>query len=358
MQAKITLLPGDGIGPEIVKSTQTVLDAIAHKFEHRFVYSTHLIGGIAIDETGTPLPDDTIIACRASDAVLLGAVGGPKWDDPNATVRPEQGLLGMRKALKLFANLRPVKLFRGLESASPLKADRLKGVDILFVRELTGGIYFGQPKGREQSNGKRRGFDTMVYDEDEVRRIVQLACELARGRTKRVTSIDKANVLAAMQVWREVATEVAAENPDIEFQHQLVDSAAMRLVTEPASFDVLVCGNMFGDILSDEGAVLTGSLGLLPSASVGEGTLGVYEPIHGSAPDIAGKGVANPLGTILSGAMLLRHSLALEEEAATIEKAVQKVLDQGLRTADLGGGANALSTQAMTEAVAAAVEGL
>lgn len=358
MQAKITLLPGDGIGPEIVKSTQTVLDTIADKFEHRFVYTTQLIGGIAIDETGTPLPDDTIIACRASDAVLLGAVGGPKWDDPNATVRPEQGLLGMRKALKLYANLRPVKLFRGLESASPLKAERLRGVDLLFVRELTGGIYFGQPKGRETSNGKRRGFDTMVYDEDEVRRIVKLGCELARGRTKRVTSIDKANVLAAMQVWREVASEVAADYPDIEFQHQLVDSAAMRLVTEPASFDVLVCGNMFGDILSDEGAVLTGSLGLLPSASLGEGTLGVYEPIHGSAPDIAGKGIANPLGTILSGAMLLRHSLALEEEAATIEKAVQKVLDQGLRTADLGGGANALSTQAMTEAVTAAVEGL
>ncbi len=358
MQAKITLLPGDGIGPEIIESTKTVLNAIGGKFGHDFVYSTQLIGGIAIDETGTPLPDDTIIACRSSDAVLLGAVGGPKWDDPTAKVRPEQGLLGMRKALKLYANLRPVKVFKGLEASSPLKADRLKGVDILFVRELTGGIYFGQPKGKDSENDKRRGFDTMVYDEDEVRRIVQLACDVAKKRDKHVTSIDKANVLSAMQVWREVATEVGEANPDITLEHQLVDSAAMRLVTEPASFDVLVCGNMFGDILSDEGAVLTGSLGLLPSASLGEGKLGVYEPIHGSAPDIAGKGIANPLGTILSGAMLLRHSLSLDEEASALEAAVQKVLDQGLRTADLGGGPGALSTQAMTEAVVAAVEAI
>ena len=357
MKAKITLLPGDGIGPEIVDATRQVLETVASRSGHTFTFSTHLIGGIAIDETGVPLPDDTIVGCRSADAVLLGAVGGPKWDDPNAKVRPEQGLLGMRKALKLFANVRPVKLFSGLESASPLKAERLRGVDLVFIRELTGGIYFGQPKGKESRNGLRTGFDTMVYDESEIRRIVELAFEVARKRNGHVTSIDKANVLTTMQVWREVATEVGKENADIKLDHQLVDSAAMRLVTDPSSFDVIVSGNMFGDILSDEGAVLTGSLGLLPSASLGEGTLGVYEPIHGSAPDIAGKGIANPLGTILSAAMLLRHSLNLDEDAQAIEDAVQKVLDSGLRTADLSGGQRSLGTTEMTGAVVAAIEG-
>jgi 3-isopropylmalate dehydrogenase len=357
MKSKITLLPGDGIGPEIVDATRQVLETVARKYGHSFTFSTHLIGGIAIDETGVPLPDDTIVGCRSADAVLLGAVGGPKWDDPTATVRPEQGLLGMRKALKLFANVRPVKLYRGLEAASPLKAERLRGVDLVFIRELTGGIYFGQPKGKEVRNGLRTGFDTMVYDENEIRRIVELAFDVARKRSKRVTSIDKANVLQTMQVWREVATEVGKANPDVQLEHQLVDSAAMRLVTDPSSFDVIVSGNMFGDILSDEGAVLTGSLGLLPSASLGEGKLGVYEPIHGSAPDIAGKGVANPLGTILSAAMLLRHSLDLDAEAQAVENAVQKVLDNGLRTADLSGGPNSLSTTQMAHAVMAAVEG-
>jgi 3-isopropylmalate dehydrogenase len=357
MKSKITLLPGDGIGPEIVDATRQVLETVARKYGHSFMFSTHLIGGIAIDETGVPLPDDTIVACRSADAVLLGAVGGPKWDDPTATVRPEQGLLGMRKALKLFANVRPVKLFRGLEAASPLKAERLRGVDIVFIRELTGGIYFGQPKGKETRDGLRVGFDTMVYDENEIRRIVELAFAVAKKRGKRVTSIDKSNVLQAMQVWREVASEVGREHPDVALEHQLVDSAAMRLVTEPAAFDVIVSGNMFGDILSDEGAVLTGSLGLLPSASLGEGRLGVYEPIHGSAPDIAGRGVANPLGTILSAAMLLRHSLDLDNEAQAIEDAVQKVLDNGLRTADLGGGSNSLSTTQMAHAVMGAIEG-
>ncbi|MGB5810569.1 MAG: 3-isopropylmalate dehydrogenase [Polyangiales bacterium] len=357
MKAKITLLPGDGIGPEIVDATRQVLEAIAAKSGHTFTFSTHLIGGIAIDETGVPLPDDTIVACRSADAVLLGAVGGPKWDDPTANVRPEQGLLGMRKALKLFANVRPVKLFRGLEAASPLRPERLRGVDLVFIRELTGGIYFGQPKGKETVDGKRRGFDTMVYEEHEIRRILALAFEVARKRSGHVTSIDKANVLATMQVWREVATEMGKDNPDIKLDHQLVDSAAMRLVTDPSSFDVIVSGNMFGDILSDEGAVLTGSLGLLPSASLGEGSLGVYEPIHGSAPDIAGQGIANPLGTILSAAMLLRHSLQLDSDAASIEDAVQKVLDNGLRTADLNGGPHALGTNQMAEAVVSAIEG-
>jgi 3-isopropylmalate dehydrogenase len=357
MKAKITLLPGDGIGPEIVDATRHVLEAVASKSGHTFTFSTHLIGGIAIDETGVPLPDDTIVACRSADAVLLGAVGGPKWDDPTADVRPEQGLLGIRKALKLWANIRPVRLFRGLEAASPLKPERLRGVDLVFVRELTGDVYFGQPKGKEIRNGLRTGFDTMIYDENEIRRIVELAFNLARKRKRHVTSIDKANVLATMQVWREVATEVGRKNPDVKLDHQLVDSAAMRLVTEPSFFDVIVSGNMFGDILSDEGAVLTGSLGLLPSASLGDGTLGVYEPIHGSAPDIAGKGVANPLGTILSAAMLLRHSLNLDDDAKAIEDAVQKVLDNGLRTSDLGGGKRSLGTQAMADAVVAAIEG-
>lgn len=357
MKAKITLLPGDGIGPEIVDATRQVLEAVASKSGHIFAFSTHLIGGIAIDETGVPLPDDTIVACRSADAVLLGAVGGPKWDDPTAEVRPEQGLLGMRKALKLFANVRPVKLFHGLEGASPLKPERLRGVDLVFIRELTGGIYFGRPKGKETKNGVRRGFDTMVYDETEIRRIVELAFEVARKRNRHVTSIDKANVLSTMQVWREVATEVGNENPDVKLEHQLVDSAAMRLVTDPASFDVIVGGNMFGDILSDEGAVLTGSLGLLPSASLGESSLGVYEPIHGSAPDIAGKGIANPLGTILSAAMLLRHSLGLDADAKAVEDAVQKVLDSGLRTADLSGGQRSLGTTEMTGAIVSAIEG-
>ncbi|NLY94624.1 MAG: 3-isopropylmalate dehydrogenase [Myxococcales bacterium] len=355
MKAKITLLPGDGIGPEIVRAARQVLDTVASKFGHEFIYDEQLIGGIAIDETGSPLPDATLASFEDTQAILLGAVGGPKWDDPKAKVRPEQGLLGMRKHLGLFANLRPVKMVPGLEGASPLKPERTQGVDLLFVRELVGGIYFG-PRGREVRDGKRTGFDTMVYDESEVRRIVELAVRIARGRRKHVTSIDKANVLDAMRVWREVATEVAAENPDVTIEHQLVDSAAMLLVTNPAKFDVIVAGNMFGDILSDEGAVLTGSLGLLPSASLREDSLGVYEPIHGSAPDIAGKGVANPLGQILSAAMLLRHSLGLETEAAAIEAAVHKAIADGLRTRDLGGGDASLGTNAMADAVCERIE--
>ncbi|MCA9528505.1 MAG: 3-isopropylmalate dehydrogenase [Myxococcales bacterium] len=351
MKATITLLPGDGIGPEIVDATRQVLDAVGTRFGHSFVYSRQLIGGAAIDETGTALPDDTIGSCRSSNATLLGAVGGPRWDDPKAKVRPEQGLLGMRKALGLYANVRPVKCFAGLEDASPLRPERLRDVDLVFVRELTGGIYFGEPKGKDTHDGQRRGFDTMVYTEHEIRRIVEMACAIARKRKKHVTSIDKANVLATMQVWREVATEVFRENADIHFDHQLVDSAAMRLVTDPGAFDVIVAGNMFGDILSDEGAVLTGSLGLLPSASLGEGKRGVYEPIHGSAPDIAGKGIANPLGTVLSAAMLLRLSLDLDAEATAVERAVARAIADGLRTRDLGGGDASLSTIAMAEAV-------
>ena len=345
---KIALLPGDGIGPEIVREARAVLDVVGDKFGHSFSYTTHLIGGIAIDETGAPLPQATLDGCRDADAVLLGAVGGPKWDDPKAKVRPEQGLLAIRKGLGLYANLRPVRVLPELAAASPLKEERLRGVDILFVRELTGGLYFGQPRFREVVDGRRRAVDTLEYTEEEIRRVVRLAFRLAGTRRGLVTSVDKANVLESSRLWREVAVEVGAEFPQIRLEHQLVDSCAMRIVTSAASFDVVVTENMFGDILTDEAAVLAGTLGLLPSASLGEGTRGLYEPIHGSAPDIAGKGIANPCGTILSVAMLLRHSLGLEKEATSVERAVSEAVASGARTADMGG---SLTTEAMGDAV-------
>jgi 3-isopropylmalate dehydrogenase len=351
VKASIVLLPGDGIGPEIVAEARRALEAIARRFDHAFSFEPQLIGGIAIDETGEPLPEATLAACKRADAILLGAVGGPKWDDPNAKTRPEKGLLAIRQGLGLFANLRPVKGYAELISASPLKEDRVAGVDLVVVRELTGGLYFGRPQFREKTPGGERAVDTLEYTDAEVRRVVRLAFQIARGRRKLVTSVDKANVLESSRLWRRVASEVASEFSDVRIEHQLVDSCAMRLVTNPRSFDVVVTENMFGDILSDEAAVLTGSLGMLPSASLGEGKLGLYEPIHGSAPDIAGKGVANPLGTILSAAMLLRHSLGLETEAAALETAVEKALASGARTADLGAGADALSTSAMGELV-------
>jgi 3-isopropylmalate dehydrogenase len=335
MKATIVLLPGDGIGPEVVDEARRVLDTVAHHFGHTFTYAEHLIGGIAIDAHDTALPDETLAACRGADAILLGAVGGPKWDDPKAKVRPEQGLLGMRKALGLWANLRPVKPFPELAGCSPIRAERLAGVDVMVIRELTGGLYFGQPRGREDREGKRRAVDTLEYTDQEIARVVGLAFELARGRRKKVTSIDKANVLESSRLWRQVTTEVAFRYPDVKVDHQLVDSAAMRLVTAPATFDVVVTENMFGDILTDEASVLAGSLGLCPSASLGDGTCGVYEPIHGSAPDIAGQGIANPIGTILSAAMLLRHSLKLEAEAHAIEVAVAATITAGVRTADI-----------------------
>jgi len=350
MNARIVLLPGDGIGPEIVEQARRVLDAVAARQGHRFEYATHLIGGAAIDATGQPLPDETAAACKAADAVLLGAVGGPKWDDPKAKVRPEQGLLGIRKALGLFANLRPVTTHPELLDNSPLKADRIQGVDLLIVRELTGGLYFGQPRLREQTQSGWRAVDTLEYTEQEIRRVVRLAFTIARGRRKLLTSVDKANVLDSSRLWRQITMEVAQDFSDVKLEHQLVDSCAMRLVTNPASFDVIVTENMFGDILSDEAAVLTGSLGMLPSASLGEGRLGLYEPIHGSAPDIAGRGVANPLGTILSAAMLLRHSLGLASEAARIEEAVSAALRAGVKTGDLGG-KEGVSTARMGDAV-------
>ncbi len=335
-KANLVVLPGDGIGPEVVGEARKVLERIAARFGHQFSFTEHLIGGIAIDQAGGPLPKETVAACQEADAILLGAVGGPKWDDPRAKVRPEQGLLAIRHTLGLYANLRPVRVHPALASVSPVKADRVEGVDILFVRELTGGLYFGQPRLREKVGERTRAVDTLEYTDLEVRRVVRMALRLALGRRKLLTSVDKANVLESSRLWREIAVEVAAEEPSVRLEHQLVDSCAMRLVTAPRSFDVIVTENMFGDILTDEASVLAGSLGLLPSASIGDGTRGLYEPIHGSAPDIAGKGIANPIGTIMSAAMLLRHSLGLEEEARVVENAVDAAITAGARTADMG----------------------
>lgn len=346
MNADIVLLPGDGIGPEVIEQARLVLKKVAEIFGHDFTFSEHLIGGCAIDASGDPLPPESLAACRNANAVLLGAVGGPKWDNPTAPVRPEQGLLGLRKSLRLFANLRPVRTYPALADVSPLRPERVADIDIMIVRELTGGLYFGEPRLREVVDGQIRAVDTLEYTEDEIRRVLRVAFKLATGRRGIVTSVDKANVLETSRLWRQVAEEVAREFPAIRLEHQLVDSAAMRLIQAPESIDVLVTENMFGDILSDEASVLSGSLGLLPSASLNETSLGVFEPIHGSAPDIAGKDVANPLGAILSAAMLLRHSLGLDEEAQTVETAVEDAINAGAKTADLRGG-KALTTSEM-----------
>ena len=335
MQAIITLLPGDGIGPEVVAEGVKVLQAVAARYGHTFKFTEALIGGIAIDTTGVPLPDETLAACRASDAVLLGAVGGPKWSDPRALVRPEQGLLGLRGGLGLYANVRPVKVYPALVSASTLKPEVLAGVDMIILRELTGGLYFGKPQGQSGERPNRSGVDTMAYTEGEVARLMRLAFELARGRRKKVTSVDKANVLASSRLWRTVAHEVAAEYPDVEMEDILVDACSMYLIRRPADFDVIATENMFGDILSDEAAMLAGSMGMLPSASLGAGKFGLYEPIHGSAPDIAGQGIANPLATILSCAMLLRWSLGLAAEADAVEAAVDAALGANYRCGDI-----------------------
>lgn len=375
MNAKIVTLPGDGIGPDVTKEAVRVLKSIAEKFGHEFTFEYHLIGGIAIDETGSALPDETLRACLNADAVLLGAVGGPRWDDPNRKTRPEDGLLAIRKGMGLFANLRPVKPHPALAFASPLREEKIRGVDFVVVRELTGGLYFGTPKERRQENGHVSAVDTMEYHDYEIRRIVDLGFQLARARKRKLASVDKANVLASSRLWRELAAERQGEYPDVKLEHVLVDTAAMRLVSSPTSFDVIVTENTFGDILTDEAAVLVGSMGLLPSASLGDdasartaaesfglewsqrddaapGTKGLYEPIHGSAPDIAGKGIANPLGSILSAALLLRHSLKLETEAQTIERAVDELLTQGSRTADIAREDDAvLDTCQMTDEV-------
>lgn len=351
MNANLVLLPGDGIGPEIVAQAKLVLEALATKFGHEFTFASHLIGGIAIDETGDPLPQPTIDACRGADAILLGAVGGPKWDDPSAKTRPEAGLLKIRKELGLFANLRPIKLYNELVDASPLKREIIEGTDILFFRELTGGIYFG-PSGREGSGATESAFQSMVYSVPEVERIVRLAAKAAMDRDNRLTSVDKANVLEPSRLWRQVAARVMKEEfPSVQYDVVLVDSMAMHLINRPRDFDVVVTGNMFGDILTDEASMLPGSLGMLPSASLGSDGPGLYEPIHGSAPDIAGKGIANPLATILAAAMMLRHSLGWSAEADAIEAAVGKCLADGLRTADLARGGDSIGTEAMGRAV-------
>jgi 3-isopropylmalate dehydrogenase len=348
LKANIVVLPGDGIGPEVTAEAIRVLQVVAKKRGHDFHFVERLMGGCSIDAHGVALTDAVLAECQKSSAVLLGAVGGPKWDDPKAKVRPEQGLLGLRKGLGVFANLRPVKVHPALIDSSPLKAEKLKGVDIVVIRELTGGLYFGFPKGRDVKDGRERAVDTLEYYDYEVRRVVELAFKIAKGRKKKVTSVDKANVLESSRLWREIAAETGKQNPDVAVDHMLVDTAAMRLITSPASLDVVVTENMFGDILTDEASVLAGSMGMLPSASIGAGGPGLYEPIHGSAPDIAGKGIANPIGTILSAAMLLRHTLGLEAEAAMIEQAVDQTITDGARTADLGG---KLSTTQMADEI-------
>jgi 3-isopropylmalate dehydrogenase len=346
----ITLLPGDGIGPEVVGEAVRVLEVIAGRHGHTFHFTERLMGGCSIDTYGSSLTDETLADCKSADAVLLGAVGGPKWDDPFAKDRPERGLLALRKGLGVFANLRPVKVHPALMDSSPLKPEKLKGVDIIVVRELTGGLYFGWPKGRDVKDGRERAVDTLEYYDYEIRRVIDLAFKLAKGRRKKVTSVDKANVLESSRLWRQIATQIGKENPDVELEHVLVDTASMKLITSPALFDVIVTENMFGDILTDEASVLAGSMGMLPSASLPVSGPGLFEPIHGSAPDIAGLGIANPIGTILSSAMMLRHSFNLEAEAMCVEKAVNEVITAGCRTADIGG---RLSTHQMTDEIIA-----
>ncbi|MBW7859757.1 MAG: 3-isopropylmalate dehydrogenase [Rhodocyclaceae bacterium] len=353
---KICVLPGDGIGPEIMAEAVRVLEALELSFE----METALLGGCAVDATGEPYPQATSALARAADAVLLGAVGGPQWDSLPRPQRPERGLLGIRKELGLFANLRPAILYPELANASSLKPEIVAGLDILIVRELTGDIYFGQPRGIEQreieGRSERYGFNTMHYTESEIRRIGRVAFEAARKRDRRLCSVDKMNVLETTQLWRDVMTELAADYPDVELSHMLVDNAAMQLVRAPKQFDVMVTGNMFGDILSDEASMLTGSIGMLPSASLDENNKGLYEPSHGSAPDIAGKGVANPLATILSAAMMLRYTFALEAQAQRVEGAVKKVLAQGYRTGDIfEQGMRKVGTREMGDAVLAAL---
>jgi 3-isopropylmalate dehydrogenase len=349
---KICVLPGDGIGPEITAQAVRVLQALGLKME----MEEALLGGCAVDAAGDPYPEATRKLAQEADAVLLGAVGGPQWDNNPRELRPERGLLGIRKHLGLFANLRPAVLYPELANASTLKPEVVAGLDILIVRELTGDIYFGQPRGIEVRNGEKVGFNTMIYSESEIRRIAKVAFEAARRRSKKVCSVDKMNVLECTQLWRDVVTSVAPEYPDVELSHMLVDNAAMQLVRNPKQFDVMVTGNMFGDILSDEASMLTGSIGMLPSASLDANNKGLYEPCHGSAPDIAGKGVANPLATILSAAMMLRYTFGMEDAAQRIENAVKKVLAQGYRTGDIfEPGMKKVGTREMGDAVLAAL---
>jgi 3-isopropylmalate dehydrogenase len=350
MKASITVLAGDGIGPEVAAEGVRCLQAIAQRFGHQFTLTPQPFGGAAIELTGEPLPQSTLDSCLAADAILLGAIGGPKWSAPDARVRPETGLLGLRKALGTFANLRPVTIHPALRGASTLRPEVLEGVDLMFVRELTGGIYFGA-----KTRDANKATDLCTYTVAEVERVTRVACRLARARRGKVTSIDKSNVLETSRLWREVCQRVVSQEfPDIQLEHMLVDAAAMHLIKRPRDFDVLLTENMFGDILTDEASMLAGSLGLLPSASLGEGSRGLYEPIHGSAPDIAGQGIANPYGTIMSVALLLRHSLKLDEEAARVEKAVAQALTDGAWTPDIAlAGARRVSTREAGDAVMA-----
>ncbi|MGC8852130.1 MAG: 3-isopropylmalate dehydrogenase [Hydrogenobacter sp.] len=353
---KIAVLKGDGIGPEIVQSALQVLEKAGELFGYSFIFEEGLIGGIAIDQKGDPLPQETLELCLKSDAVLLGAVGGPKWDDLPTHKRPEKGLLGIRKVLDLYANLRPAKVYEPLISSSPLKDDIVRGTDFIVVRELTGDVYYGEPRGVFIENGKRVGINTMRYTEDEIRRVVRKSFEIARERKKKLTSVDKSNVLEVSALWREIVQEESKNFPDVEVEHLYVDNCAMQIVKRPSSFDVIVTGNIFGDILSDEAAVITGSLGMLPSASIGD-KYALYEPVHGSAPDIAGKGIANPIATILSASMMLRYSFGLKQVADAIEKAVETALQRGYRTPDIHTeGTKKVGTKEMTEAIISALE--
>tara|TARA_B100000029_G_C17533672_1_gene944105 strand:+ start:172 stop:1266 length:1095 start_codon:yes stop_codon:yes gene_type:complete len=360
MKGSIAILPGDGIGPEVVTESLKVLTAVENKYNHNFNLTTGRVGGNAIDEFGTPLPQETIDICQSVNAILFGAVGGPQWDDTSRDVRPEDGILAIRKSLGLFANLRPVRVFPSLINASPLKPEFLENVDMIVLRELTGGLYFGKPKKRWTTARGRRGVDTLKYTEAEIVRILRVGFELAMKRRKKVTSVDKQNVLESSRLWREIAIELGAEYPEVELEHMLVDNAAMQIIRNPSAFDVVVAENTFGDILTDETSVLVGSMGMLPSASLAAlpgskqalKTVSLYEPIHGSAPDIAGKGIANPIGSILSAAMMLRLSFGLEEEATAVENAVDRVLLEGYRTSDISGdGGNLVNTSTLGDVI-------
>ncbi|MCJ7669050.1 MAG: 3-isopropylmalate dehydrogenase [Dehalococcoidia bacterium] len=362
MEFDVAVLPGDGIGPEVITQALKVLQTVGEKFGHRFHLHDDLIGGVAIDTLGTALTYETLKMCKQCDAVLLGAVGGSKWDDPQAKIHPEDGLLALRKGLGLFANLRPVKIFPMLVNSTNLKPEVVKGVDLVMVRELTGGLYFGQPKKQWRTSKGRQAVDTLAYSEAEIERILKVGFELARSRRKKLTSVDKANVLQSSRLWRQIAIEISADYPDIELQHMLVDACAMRFIQRPSEFDVLVTENMFGDILTDEASMLAGSMGMLPSASLAgipKGrTFGMYEPIHGSAPSRAGQNLANPTATILSVAMMLRYSLALETEAQTVENAVLATLEQGYRTYDImSEGKTKVGTKEMGDLIAQKVKG-
>ncbi len=358
MRFEITVLPGDGVGPEVTAEAVKVLEKVGEKFGHRFNFRYGDVGGASIDKHGVALTEETLEMCRRSSAVLLGAVGGPKWDDPLAKVRPEDGLLALRKELKLFANLRPVKVYPALLSSINLKPEVVQGVDLIFVRELTGGIYFGRPRRQWRTSRGRRVVDTLKYKEEEIRRILRVGFELARRRRKKLTSVDKANVLESSRLWRQIAIELSTEYPDVELEHQLVDACAMRLIQSPADFDVLVTENMFGDILTDEASMLAGSLGMLSSASLAgvpgdDQAFGMYEPAHGSAPRRAGQNLANPIATILSSALMLRYSLGLTKEAEAVEGAVEQVLREGYRTYDIArGGGTQVGTREMGSLIA------